>query len=64
LTKFIWRNKVYQDVRLVLSWGPLSVGEATYQLVRCVVYERQDKPLFKDCMLLITNESVANFEQA
>lgn len=64
LEKFVWANKVYQHVRLVLSWGSLSLATGTYQVVRCVVYDRLDKPIFKDPMLLITNIIIVDRAQA
>jgi hypothetical protein len=64
LDKFVWANKVHQDVNMHLSWGSLEVGEATYRVVRCVVTDRTGKSLFKDPMLLITNELVSDSAQA
>jgi Transposase DDE domain len=64
LAKFVWRSKVYQDVRLVLSWETVCLGPCPYEVVRSEVFKRDGQRLFKEPMVLITNETVTNQVQA
>lgn len=62
LLKFVWKNKLYPQARIHIKQGQLKLGNKTYQVLKIQVYDRTKKPIFKDSMLLITNELCPNFE--
>jgi hypothetical protein len=64
LDKFIWKNKVYQQAKMRLTWGKLTLKDKTYSVVKVEVFDREKKSVFKESMLLITNELVDSFESA
>lgn len=64
LEKFVWKNKVFQQAKMSITWGKLTLKDKTYSLVKVQVYDREKKAIFKDQMLLITNELVDSFESA
>ena len=63
-TKFIWKQRVYEQARLVLSVGVLSLTGRCYQVVRISVFDRQGKSIFKEPMLLIINRLLPDFKAA
>lgn len=64
LEKFVWKNKVFQQAKITLTWGALMLKDKTYSVVRVQVFDREKKSIFKEPMLLITNELVDNLEAA
>ena len=64
LEKFIWKNKIFQQAKMTIIWGKLTLRDKTYSVVKVQVVDREKKAIFKDQMLLITNELVNNFEAA
>lgn len=64
LSKFVWRGKVYQDARLELSWGRIELGGQPYTVVRSLVFKRSGERIFKEPMVLISNEWVGEQRQA
>lgn len=64
LEKFIWKNKIFQQAKMTITWGKLTLKNKTYSVVKVQVFDREKKPVFKDQMLLITNELVNSFESA
>jgi Transposase DDE domain len=62
LTKFIWKQRVYEQARLVMSVGVLSLNGRGYQVVRVSVFDRLGKSIFKEPMLLITNRLLPDFK--
>jgi hypothetical protein len=60
----VWKNKVFQQAKMSITWGKLSLKDKTYSVVKVEVSDRERKTLFKDQMLLITNELVNSFESA
>jgi hypothetical protein len=54
LEKFVWKNKVFPQAKIII----------TYSVVKVQVFDREKKAIFKDQMLLITNELVDSFESA
>lgn len=62
LAKFIWKQRVYEQARLVLSVGVLSLNGRGYQVVRVSVFDRLGKSIFKEPMLLITNRLLPDFK--
>ena len=64
LEKFVWKNKVFQQAKMVITWGKLILKCKTYSVVKLQVFDREKKAIFKDQMLLITNELVHNFDLA
>lgn len=64
LEKFIWKNKVFQNAKLMLVWGTFILEERSYSVVRIQVLDRNMGAIFKNDMLLITNELVGSFVSA
>lgn len=64
LEKFVWKNKIFQQAKMTIIWGKLTLRDKTYSVVKVQVVDREKKAIFKDQMLLITNELVNNFEAA
>ena len=64
LEKFVWKNKVFQQAKMTITWGKLTLKNKTYSVVKVQVFDREKKSIFKDQMLLITNELVNSFESA
>ena len=64
LEKFVWKNKIFQQAKMTIIWGKLTLKDKTYSVVKVQVVDREKKAIFKDQMLLITNELVNNFEAA
>ena len=64
LAKFVWKNKIFQQAKMTIIWGKLTLRDKTYSVVKVQVVDREKKAIFKDQMLLITNELVNNFEAA
>ncbi len=61
LDKFVWKNKVFQQVQIVLSWGQLTLEEKSYTVVKVILFDREKKAIFKDPTSLITNELVDSY---
>lgn len=59
--KFILKNKTYQDVKVIVSWGEQIDG---YEVVKIEVTDKKGKHIFKQPMLLITNKKVSIEEEA
>jgi Transposase DDE domain len=64
LEKFVWKNKVFQQAKMTITWGKLTLKNKTYSVAKVQVFDREKKAIFKDQMLLITNELVHNFDSA
>lgn len=64
LDKFIWRGNVYQQARMILDWGPIELAGVGYWVVRCQLYKRTGESIFKEPMVLITNELMASHGEA
>jgi hypothetical protein len=64
LDKIILGNKTYQQVKRVIEWGSLTLEEKTYSVVRITLLTRQGKEIFPQPMLLITNYTPGNYQQA
>ncbi len=64
LEKFIWKNKIFQQAKMVITWGKVALKNKTYSVVKIQVFDREKKAIFKDQMLLITNELVNSFDNA
>ena len=64
LEKFVWKNKIFQQAKMTIIWGKLTLRDKTYSVVKVQVVDREKKAIFKDQILLITNELVNNFEAA
>lgn len=59
LDKIMIKSKVYQDVTVKLELDYLG----SYKVVRIKLTNRDDKNIFKEPMLLITNLEISNFQQ-
>jgi hypothetical protein len=64
LEQFVWKNKVFQQAKMVITWGKITLKDKTYSVIKIQVFDREKKSIFKDQMLLITNELICNFESA
>jgi hypothetical protein len=64
LEKFVWKNKVFPQAKMTITWGKLTLKNKTYSVVKVQVFDREKNPIFKNQMLLITNELVNSFESA
>ena len=64
LDRFVWKNKVFQQAALTTTYGKLRLGEKTYQVVRIQVSDRNNRPLFPQPMMLLTNAPLENHQQA
>ncbi len=64
LAKFIWKQRVYEQARLVLSVGVLDLNGHCYQVIRVRVFDRSGMSIFKEPMLLITNQLLPDFNTA
>ena len=64
LDKVILGTKVYQQVKRVIEWGTLTLEEKTYSVVRITLFSRKGKEIFLQPMLLITNYTISNYQQA
>lgn len=62
LTKFIWKQRVYEQARLVIRVGVLHLNKRCYQVLRVSVFDRLGKSIFKEPMLLITNRLLPDFK--
>ena len=64
LDKVRLKNKVYQQAKRIIEWGSLTLEGETYTVVRVTLLKRDDTPIFKQPMLLLTNSSSASQQQA
>jgi hypothetical protein len=64
LQKLRVKKKVYQDAKCLTEWGTLVLNGHPYTVVRITLTDRQDKPIYKHPLLLITNIMVSTAEQA
>lgn len=64
LEKFVWKNKCYQQAQLDIAITGLTLGQNSYRIIRIKVFDREGKSIFKEPMLLITNELVKDFDHA
>jgi len=74
--KLTIKNKVYQSSQVIVDWGIALDNEQIdaddgvldainkYQVVRIQILDREGKLIFKQPMLLATNKTVSNGEQA
>jgi len=63
MIKFVWKKKLYEQAQIHISQGRLKLGNKSYYVLKIQVYDRHKKPIFKDPILLITNELCDNFEK-
>lgn len=64
LDKVILGNKVYQQVKRLIEWGTLTLEGKTCAVVRITLFTRKGKEIFLQPMLLITNYTINNDQQA
>jgi Transposase DDE domain len=57
------RGKIYRQVDVLVEWEALTMGEKTYTALR-ISLSYGGKPLFEQPMLLLTNRSVEDAQQA
>jgi hypothetical protein len=62
--KLLIKNKVYQQVQCLIEWDAYPIDDNTYTAVRINLLDRKGENIFKEPMLLITNRSAANAQQA
>lgn len=56
LLRFVHKSRVYPQSHLRLQQGTLTLADRAYNVVRINVYDRSQKAIFKEPMLLLTNE--------
>jgi len=64
IAKLRIKKKVYQNAKCLLEWGTLTLNEHNYTVVRITLLDRAGQPVYQQPMLLITNITVNNAEQA
>lgn len=64
LDKVRIKKKVYQQAKRVIEWGVLTLEGESYNVVRVTLLKRDGTRIFKQPMLLLTNSTVANYQQA
>ena len=64
LDKVILGNKVYQQVKRIIAWGTITLEGKAYAVVRVTLFTRKGKEIFPQPMLLITNYTITNNQQA
>lgn len=64
LDKVILGKKIYQQIKRVIEWGTLTLEGKTYSVVRITLFTRTGKEIFLQPMLLITNYTIMNDQQA
>ncbi len=64
IPKLAIKGRVYQDVRCILEWESFCIDDRSYTVVRISLVDRKDNLIFGEPMLLITNATVTNFDQA
>lgn len=62
LLKFVWKSKAYPHSHIQIDQGTLTLTGNAYTVLRVRVFDRSGKAIFKDTMLLVTNESCPDFE--
>jgi hypothetical protein len=63
IEKITIKGKVYTNVVVSIEWEEVKIGEKSYNVVR-IMLKKDDKPLFLQPMLLITNKVIENAEHA
>ena len=64
LDKVRMKKKVYQQVKRIIEWGTLVLNGEIYYIVRVTLLKRDGKPIYKQPMLLLTNQPVTNQPEA
>ncbi len=64
IAKLRIKKKVCQNAKCLLEWGTLTLNEHNYTVVRITLLNRAGQPVYQQPMLLITNITVNNAEQA
>jgi hypothetical protein len=64
IDKLLIKSRVYQQVKCLLEWDSYPIEGKDYTVVRISLLDRKGVSIFKEPMLLITNRSVLNAEQA
>jgi predicted RNA binding protein with dsRBD fold (UPF0201 family) len=64
LAKVRIKKKVYQQVKRVIEWGTLVLEGETYHVVRVTLWKRDGAPIFKQPMLLLTNQAISSGQEA
>ena len=39
LAKFVWKNKVFQQAKMTITWGKLTLKNKTYSVVKVQVFD-------------------------
>lgn len=64
IDKVRFKKQVYQQAKRIMEWGTLCLEGETYSVVRVTFLKRDGGKIFKQPMLLITNQSVTTYAQA
>jgi hypothetical protein len=62
--KLTIKQKVYQNAKCLIEWGTLCLNGHDYTVERIKMTDREQKPIYKNPMLLISNMEVKTGEQA
>ncbi len=57
------KNKTYHELTCLLEWEAIKIGKKSYTAVR-ITLKQEDKPIFPHPMLLLTNRTIENGEDA
>jgi len=47
LEKFVWKNKIFQQAKMTIIWGKLTLRDKTYSVVKVRVVDREKKAILK-----------------
>lgn len=64
IDKMCIQQKVYQQAKRVIEWGNLTLNGQKYTVVRVTLLTREGKEIFKNPMLLLTNATVGDNQEA
>lgn len=63
IESLVIKGKLYRNIRCVLEWEQLILNEKTYSVLRISLLNGT-KPIFKNSMMLITNEKISTLSEA
>ena len=64
LDKLKIKGKVYQQMKINLQWDEIIIDKNLYYCVKITLKTRDNKNIYKDPMLLVSNIKITNYMQA
>lgn len=64
IEKLKLKGKLYQQAKVLIEWDEIELGKTTYNTVRITLKTRDNKPIHKQPMLLISNIKIKNYKDA